>query len=147
MNKYLEKIANWHEVEPGLHYDYSSGRYHISQDKENSINSTLDKRHVTAGAKVFGGLGAVGLGGLGLAVGERSIFGAPRNLSHRLSRGLRGAIIGGGLGAATGALLAQGGNNQVHASGRTLERRLHSEIASRAGDYRRTTAYQMLNGD
>jgi len=143
MNKYLEKIANWHEVEPGLHYNYHTGHYNISPEKKHEMNQHLDNKHMAMGAKVFGGLGAVTAGGLGMAVGERSVFGAPRNLTHRFARGGKGALIGGVLGAGLGAALAHGGNSQVHADPRNS--RLQSAIAHKVGDYQRTTEYQLLN--
>lgn len=147
MNKYLEKIADWREVEPGLHYNNSNGHYRLTAEKEQEINKHLDKAHVSMGAKVFGTLGSVTAGGLGLAVGERSVFGAPKNLRHRLARGGKGALIGGLAGAGFGALLAHGGNAQVHGSDGHIGRRLQSEVARRAHDYTRTTEYKLVHGN
>lgn len=132
MNKYLEKIASFTEIEPGLHYDRYNGQYHITDSTKKRINDQLDYKNRMLGTKLMAGVGAA-------FVGAANIGSAFNIKKFSKSVGV-GALVGAAMGHGLGAL----GNKQI----REFDggsRRLSSEVSKRARDYKRTTEYQLYN--
>jgi hypothetical protein len=68
MNKYLEKIAGWKEIEPGVVYDWQRQQLGTTAEGSKRLQKEYDSRHRAKGA----GLTAIAGGALALGAGLSS---------------------------------------------------------------------------
>jgi hypothetical protein len=130
-NKYLEKIANWEPIEPGLSYHLPTRVFAITGKKTQEINDHLDKKTIRNTTLGLGsGLALAGVAG----IMENSIR-HPGSMGKAL-RGSAVAALGlGALGAAGGYGLGRLKNNKIHKSPNALNYRLANEVHHRAATH------------
>jgi hypothetical protein len=142
MNKYLEKIADWRELEPGIHYDDDYGDMAIRPDVRDRINKRLDTSHRRYAALAMGGFGAL----TPLAVVAGSAF-SPNPVKWGSVATMSGVL--GALGVAGGYALGHAGNHQYHdhVTRTGTDWRVQDHVHGLAGRPDRTSSADLIRSD
>jgi hypothetical protein len=140
MNRYLEKIAAWRELEPGVHYHDETGEFSATDEARKRIYNEENRRNTRPAIKALGTLGAaVGLG-VGLVASRKNPF------LQKVKRTAMATGIGGGAGALGGVYIGHSYNkDQDRRIGK--DQRIADHIHRRAGRYDRTRHGRLFGGD